>query len=61
MRLFSFDAFNLTFNSNLVKWTTKPNKNKIDKLVFVVGDKLTSEQNCFILMCFTFHIFFDVE
>ena len=40
MRLFLFDAFSPTFNSNLVKWPTKPNKNKIDKLVFVVGGKL---------------------
>lgn len=27
----SFDAFKITLNSNLVKWTAKPNKNKIDK------------------------------
>lgn len=30
----SFDAFKPTFNSNLVKWTTPPNKNKIDKTSF---------------------------
>lgn len=60
MRLFLFDAFSSTFNSNLVQWTTKPNKNKIDKLVFVVDVKLINEQN-YINVFFLFAFSFDVE
>lgn len=59
MRLFLFGVFSPTFNNNLVKWTVKPNKNKLGKLGFFVDRKLINE--LYINVFFLFSFSFDVE